>query len=80
MHEMSQFVPFEQSTAPWQLFSPHITEQGIPFGHTTSEMHEPAALQSNTQPVCVSHEVPPFARHVRQATTEAPPAPPGPAV
>jgi hypothetical protein len=80
MHEMSQLVPFEQSTAPWQLCSPHITEQGIPLGQTTSLAHEPAALQSNTHPVCGSQDVPPFARQVMQAKTLAPPAPPVPVV
>src|SRR3569623_594401 len=76
MHEMSQFVPFEQSIAPWQLCSPHVTEQGIPFGQTTLDVQLPDAVQSNTHPVRGSHDVPPFARQVMQAMTPAPPAPP----
>ena len=78
MQSMSQFVAFEQSTAPLQLCSPHVTEQGMPFGQTTSDVQAPAAPQSNTHPVWGLHEVPPLARQVRQAKTAAPPAPPAP--
>lgn len=75
MQPMSQFVAFEQSTTPWQLRWPHMTEQGIPLGQTTSEAHAPEAPQSNTQPVCGSHDVPPLARQVMHAIAPAPPVP-----